>query len=153
MWNINNITDSTYRQKFFEVSAILEDWLGKFENREILDFGCGEATTALSIALRSKPKRVVAVDTHEEIENCALYAKNQIGLENFPKNFLIEKIKVDSPLYKFGTFDVIYAWSVFEHVSQNLIMDCLHKIKHALKPDGLFLFKSLLYTIRLMADI
>jgi cyclopropane fatty-acyl-phospholipid synthase-like methyltransferase len=148
-WSITTITDPTYRTKFFGVADVIADWLkdrGGLEHRDILDFGCGEGTTALGIALRYRARRVVGLETHEEIDNCARYAKTQLGIEVLPANLHLRKMAPDQTLDSLGTFDVIYSWSVFEHVRQDLIIDCFKKMKRVLRTDGsMFLQTTPLY--------
>jgi 2-polyprenyl-3-methyl-5-hydroxy-6-metoxy-1,4-benzoquinol methylase len=137
--------DETYRAKFLNVPDIIADWVrdhGGLEGRRILDFGCGEATMALGIALRHGAERVVAIDTHSEIDNCRVYAKAQLGLDSLPDNLELVRMEPDAPLDTLGTFDVIYSWSVFEHVSQDLIIDCFEKMKRVLRPGGVMFLQT-----------
>ena len=63
-WSADRITDPVYRQKFFAVTDVIAEWVsnhGGLAGRDILDFGCGEATMALGIALRYGARRVVGV--------------------------------------------------------------------------------------------
>lgn len=144
-WSANTIEDETYRKKFIDVPNILADWLrdhGGLAGRDVLDFGCGEATMALGIALQHGARRVVGVEIHEEIENALPYAKTQLGLERLPDNLELIRLHPDSPLDAIGTFDVVYSWSVFEHVSQDLIIDCFTKIKRVLRPNGVMFLQT-----------
>jgi 2-polyprenyl-3-methyl-5-hydroxy-6-metoxy-1,4-benzoquinol methylase len=141
----DKIRDSTYRAKFIDVPNIISDWVrehGGLEGRDILDFGCGEATMALSIALRFNARRVVGVETHAEIDNCIPYARTQLGLERLPPNLELMRLDPDAPLEQTGLFDVVYSWSVFEHVSQDLIIDCLKKLKRVLRPNGIMFLQT-----------
>lgn len=144
-WSANTIKDDTYRKKFIDVPNIIADWLGDYgglAGRDVLDFGCGEATMAVSMALQQGARRVVGVETHEEIENALPYAKAQLGLERLPENLELIRLDPDSPLDAIGTFDVVYSWSVFEHVSQHLIIDCFTKIKRILRPNGVMFLQT-----------
>ncbi len=63
-WSADRIKDDTYRTKFIDVPNTLTDWLrdhGGLAGRDVLDFGCGEATAALAIALRHGARRVVGI--------------------------------------------------------------------------------------------
>lgn len=144
-WSADNIYDDVYRQKFLGVPDQIANWLnphGGLAGLDILDFGCGEATMALGIALRHNARRVVAVEIHGEIDNCIPYAKAQLGLTTLPKNFELKRVKAESPLDDLGKFDLVYSWSVFEHVSQDLIVDCFRKIKRVLRPHGLMFLQT-----------
>ena len=72
----DRLTDPVYRQKFFAVTDVIAEWVsnhGGLAGRDILDFGCGEATMALGIALRYGARRVVGVEIHGEIDNAVPY--------------------------------------------------------------------------------
>ena len=145
MWSAETIKDPTYRAKFVDVPNVISDWLGDhggLEGRDILDFGCGEATMALGIALRFKARRVAAVEIHKEIDNCLPYARAQLCLERLPSNLDLIRMEGDSPLERLGSFDVIYSWSVFEHVSQHLIVDCFKRLKRVLRPNGIMFLQT-----------
>jgi cyclopropane fatty-acyl-phospholipid synthase-like methyltransferase len=134
-----------YRNKFVNVPDTIADWVrdyGGLAGRDVLDFGCGEATMALGIALRHAAHRVVAIETHAEIDNCVPYAKAELGLDILPANLELIRVQPDSTLDPLGTFDVIYSWSVFEHVSQELIVSCFEKIKRVLRPQGVMFLQT-----------
>lgn len=137
--------DAVYRTKFEDVPNIIADWVreyGGLEGRDVLDFGCGEATMALGIALRHRARRVVGIETHEEVNNCIVNAKSQLGLKKLPENLELLLMTPDAPFDGIGTFDVIYSWSVFEHVSQDLIASCFGKIKSVLRPHGVMFLQT-----------
>ena len=56
------LTEESFRAKFEMVPSVLSEWVAPYftlEGRDILDFGCGEGTAALSLALNYAPRRVV----------------------------------------------------------------------------------------------
>ncbi|HEY0182690.1 MAG TPA: class I SAM-dependent methyltransferase [Rhodopila sp.] len=137
--------DAVYQNKFVGVPDVIAEWVrehGGLAGRDVLDFGCGEATMALGIALRHGARRVVGVETHEEIDNCLPNARAQLGLERLPQNLELVRTGPDSSLEELGQFDVVYSWSVFEHVSQDLISDCFRKIKRVMRPHGVMFLQT-----------
>ena len=144
-WSIEKIQDPLYRTKFVTVPDIISDWLsetGGVYKKDVLEFGCGEGTMALGMALRKQPQRVVGVEVLDVYEQCLPMARQQIGLQSLPHNLFLRKIAPGSDLTRFGTFDVIYSWSVFEHVSQDMLAPALGSIKSALNPDGSFFLQT-----------
>ena len=144
-WSIEKIQDPLYRTKFVTVPDIIDDWLsetGAVRNKDVLEFGCGEGTMALGVALRKEAQRVVGVEIIDVYQQCLPMARQQIGLQALPHNLLLRKISPGSDLTRFGMFDVICSWSVFEHVSQDQIALALASIKSALNPDGSFFLQS-----------
>jgi cyclopropane fatty-acyl-phospholipid synthase-like methyltransferase len=144
-WSAESIQDATYRSKFIDVPAVIADWVGDhggLAGKDVLDFGCGEATMALGIALRYGARRVVGVEIHEEIDNAVPYARAQLGLERLPANLELKRVEADSSLEVLGSFDVVYSWSVFEHVTQTAILDCLVKLRRVLRPAGVMFLQT-----------
>jgi ubiquinone/menaquinone biosynthesis C-methylase UbiE len=98
--------------------------------RTVLDIGCGNGSTSMRIAERSKA-RVEAVDISEVSVAAAISlgitaTVCQIGLEQLP--------------YNDGVFDVVYMGEVIEHL---LFPDAaLVEIKRVLKLDGVLIMST-----------
>jgi 2-polyprenyl-3-methyl-5-hydroxy-6-metoxy-1,4-benzoquinol methylase len=101
---------------------------------------------ALSMAIRKEAHRVVGVDVLDVYEGCLPQAQEEIGLRSLPGNLEFRQIIPGQELEQFGQFDVIYTWSVVEHIVQDMLVRALASIKTALKPNGsVFLQISPLY--------
>jgi 2-polyprenyl-3-methyl-5-hydroxy-6-metoxy-1,4-benzoquinol methylase len=138
-WSLDRITDDTYRQKFTDVPAIIRDWMaphGGLAGKEILDFGCGEGTAAMGIALQHKAARVVGIDIVSDPDLCLPLAQQQLGLEELPLNLRLHRVKPGEMHDPRDQFDLIYSWSVFEHVEQTLLAGTLETLRGMLKPGG-----------------
>lgn len=149
-WSIDLIKDDTYRAKFVGVVDAISAWMeneGGIAGRHVLDFGCGEGTVALGMALRCNPRRLVATEIQAtELARTAPLAREQLGLVEMPTNLELLKVDPESSLADIGQFDLVYSWSVFEHIHQDLIVDCLAKIYSVLRPGGhMFLQTTPLY--------
>jgi cyclopropane fatty-acyl-phospholipid synthase-like methyltransferase len=142
-WSIDSITDEVYRTKFVKLPDIIADFIapfgGEIRGRDLLDFGCGEATTAMGLALRYDPARVVGVDMGPDLERCAPLAREQLGFTRLPDNLALHRVAPGRLHDDHDRFDLIYSWSVFEHVDQSLMTSVLAALHRALKPSG-FLF-------------
>jgi 2-polyprenyl-3-methyl-5-hydroxy-6-metoxy-1,4-benzoquinol methylase len=144
-WSEDRITDSIYQAKFINVPDVICDWTAEYggvAGKDILDFGCGEATMAVGMALRHGARRVVGVEIQPEVDNALPYARQQLGINRLPDNLNLVRIDADSDLGALGQFDLVYSWSVFEHVRQDLIGDCLAKIRRVLRPGGLMFLQT-----------
>jgi trans-aconitate methyltransferase len=105
------------------------------DKAKILDFGCGQGIAAASFALRHPKAKVMGLDI-EPINELMLGAllEKQIGAE-LPKNLsLVSAGPGELPVE--GTFDLIYAWSVFEHVREDLMIELFRTLKERLAPGG-----------------
>ncbi len=134
------ITDGVYRSKFIDLPNIINDWVSPYfslAGATVLDFGCGEATTALGMALRMQVARVVGVDIGSELTQCGALARRELGLESLPDNLTLARIEVGSMHDESEQFDLIYSWSVFEHVRQDLTLDALRMLRRHVRPEGL----------------
>jgi cyclopropane fatty-acyl-phospholipid synthase-like methyltransferase len=139
-WRADSIVDETYRTKFMYLPNIIEDWLleyGGLQGKELLDFGCGEATTAIGMALRKRPKRIVGVEIQPNLERCLPLAQAQLRLSRLPDNLELRRIEPGTLHDPRDRFDLIYSWSVFEHIERGLLPRVFAQLRGALKPNGL----------------
>jgi SAM-dependent methyltransferase len=139
MWSASKIIDPHYRATFIDVPDVIEARLadrGGLDEREILDFGCGPATTALALALRYPKSRVTGVDIVPDIMACQPKAATQLGLECLPSNLTLHQISPGVMPDPDARFDVIYNWSVFEHIEQRLLPQVSRQLHDMLKPGG-----------------
>lgn len=108
---------------------------------DILDFGCGALpVAAASFALRYPEARVTGTDI-EPIQHAATEA----ALQNFasmsvPQNLRLLQV-APSTLPEIGKFDLIYSWSVFEHIAASDIEKCFSLIRERMKDNGVFYFQ------------
>jgi 2-polyprenyl-3-methyl-5-hydroxy-6-metoxy-1,4-benzoquinol methylase len=85
------------------------------------DIGCGEGITALGVARRFNPRSVRAVDIMLDPLQCLPCAKQVLGLEFLSDNLSLTQIEPGEQFAEPGSFDLIYSWSVFEHIEQPLL--------------------------------
>ena len=129
---------SAFRSKFDSVPNVLADWtapIGGLRNKRVLDFGCGEGTSALSVALKYKPELVVGTDINREHKQLPALARAAEGITQLPDNLFFEEIS-RGEISTETDFDLIYSWSVFEHVDQNLFSDVVANLRTKLRKDG-----------------
>lgn len=134
-------TSEVYRHKIIDVVKILADWyqqFGDLSGRHVLEFGCGEGTMALGIALQHSPARIVGVEVLDVHKNCLALAQQNLGLSELPNCLHLEQIQPGQDLTHLGLFDFVYSWSVFEHVTRDLIQTALLSVANVLKPGGVF---------------
>lgn len=145
MWSENNELEAKAvelpnreRSKFLELPYYLHLWTkdyGGLKGKKVLDFGCGEGTSAAGIALLHGAM-VHGVDINSEAKQCASFLKDHLGIEP-PEHLTFQEITPGGAIDCDG-FDCIFSWSVFEHVSNRLYADVLADLFSRLKPGGLF---------------
>lgn len=138
-WSEGSITDAKYRQKFVDVVNIIADWMkpaGGLAGKHILDFGCGEATSAIGIALRHPDSRVIGIDIMDDVKLCTPLAAEQLLLQELPANLSLFQVAPGDLAGTEHGFDLIYSWSVFEHVNQGLLDPILRQLRATLRPGG-----------------
>lgn len=133
--------DKLYETRWKLLPEIISEWVRPYlilGDSRILDFGCGDGATSLGFAMNHQPKEILGVEVQdEELNNCIPRAKLNLNISDPPKNFSLRRIEPGQSLESLGKFDLIFAWSVFEHVEQAIIKDALLTIKNALNPNGL----------------
>lgn len=137
---IDAIQNPVYRTKLLELPRIITEWVGEhrpLDGCDILDFGCGEATTALGFALRPGIGQVVGVDIMPDPDRCAPLARQQLGLAELPPNLSLHRVQPGKLHSPDDRFDLIYSWSVFEHIRQDLLPETVRMLRAALRPAGL----------------
>jgi len=138
-WSADSITDEGFRARFVTVPQIIEDWVapyGPLRGKSLLDFGCGHGTSALAFALRHEV-RVAGVDIMPDPEECLPRAMAQLGLDALPPNLSLRRVKPGEVHDGSRQFDLVYSWSVFEHVDQRVMASVLSGIHRCLAPSGL----------------
>ncbi|MDP2370082.1 class I SAM-dependent methyltransferase [Rhodoferax sp.] len=135
----SGIGDEAFRVRYIDLPDIIQGWVGdylKLESSDVLDFGCGEGITALGMARRFNSRSVRGVDIMPDPLQCLPRARQALGLDALPQNLSLMQIEPGAQVAEPGSFDLIYSWSVFEHVQQPLIGSVLAQLKRLLRPGG-----------------
>jgi cyclopropane fatty-acyl-phospholipid synthase-like methyltransferase len=108
----------------------------------ILDFGCGGMPlAAASFALRYPDAEVVGTDVElPDHARVSEILQREVGLGP-PRNLLLHHLKPSTLPASLGQFELIYAWSVFEHIPASEIRACFALIRERLSPSGVFFFQ------------
>jgi SAM-dependent methyltransferase len=108
------------------------------EDRVVADIGCGDGIIDVGIMLKARPRRLVGYDLKEVDVEALRRSMIASGVtEELPDaNTLAfvksEALRVPAPN---DTFDVVFTWSVFEHVDDPVQM--LREAHRILKPSGI----------------
>jgi len=138
-WSPGSIGDEVFRTKFITLPDIISDWVREhvsLADCEILDFGCGEGVTALGLALQHGSSRVVGVDIMSDPDKCLPMAKKELGLASLPANLEFHRVTPGALHDGADRFDIIYSWSVFEHIDPRVINSVVRQLHERLRPDG-----------------
>lgn len=125
------------RSKFVNVPNILSNWMadrGGMAGKQVLDFGCGTGLTAAGVALGSGA-HVTGVDINPEAAACDPFLTKH-GFER-PDTLTFAEIRPGQTI-EGGPFDLIYSWSVFEHVNNRIYDSVLGDLYDRMRPGGLF---------------
>lgn len=95
-WDKALISDAWFQGHFEYAAQTVIEWLGKeleAEDAELLDFGCGDGITALSVALNARPKRLLGVDIRQAFSRLDQLAKDQLDLDALPDVLEFRQVK------------------------------------------------------------
>jgi 2-polyprenyl-3-methyl-5-hydroxy-6-metoxy-1,4-benzoquinol methylase len=141
-WNDGAISDDWFRAHFHFATDTIHDWLSPhldIGRSTLLDFGCGDGTTDLAMAVRHAPKEILGVDIVRTWGDLQKTASREIQLSRWPTNLSFEEISPGQSVAELGRFDAVFSWSAFEHIDRPLLLPILGDLHAALRPGG-FLF-------------
>jgi SAM-dependent methyltransferase len=106
-------------------------------DKTIADVGSGDGIIDLGIVHRASPAKLVGYDVRVTDVDALRRSADAAGIEApFPDDEQLAFVEsgVDRIPAPNESFDLVYSWSVFEHVSQPVAM--LTEVRRILKPDG-----------------
>lgn len=133
----NACDDTTFRSKYVSIPGYLKQWtadVGGLKGKRLLDFGCGNGTTACAVAATCEPAAVDGVDINKEHQECASLMRLMLGAE-LPGTLSFRTLSPGEALEK-AKYDVVYSWSVFEHIDRKLLGPIIANIRESLVPNG-----------------
>jgi hypothetical protein len=142
-----NAKDAAFKARANSEYTRIHGWIKNrmsLDEANILDFGSDQGITAAAFALRHPKAQVTGYDI-KPMPRQALANIYQTQINRaLPDNLLLTCADDGPP--PAGPFDLILAWSVFEHIPENSLADTFQAIRARLKPNGLFfLFSEPLY--------
>ena len=145
---LQTASDKAFRERALGEHKTIAAWTSDridLRKAKILDFGCGQGIAAASFALRNRGSKVVGLDV-APVDERGLDGLLRKNIElSLPDNLRFARIG-DGALLDEGDFDLIYAWSVFEHISETSMVATFKELKHRLRKGGLlFLHSNPLY--------
>lgn len=132
-------TDPWFGAHFSFAAPMVCEWLAPVlaPGAVVLDFGCGDGITTLSVALQNPDVRVVGLDIHAGFDRLAERAGDQLGLEQLPDNLSFFVIESGAQPAQSGSIDGFFSWSTFEHIGRDEMSGIATGLQDALKPGGL----------------
>ncbi len=111
----------------------------------ILDVGCGDGITDLSVALRTRCGELVGIDPFRGYERLPeILAQNGLPPDVVPPNLRFLPESGNEIPFADDTFDVVISWGSVEHIAGGYDRT-LREIRRVLKPQGLFFVHPGLY--------
>jgi SAM-dependent methyltransferase len=111
----------------------------------ILDVGCGDGITDLSIALRSGCEELVGVDPFRGYERLPEIVRgNHLPADVVPANLRFLPESGNALPFPDDRFDVVISWGSLEHIAGGYLRT-LGEIRRVLRPGGLFFAHPGLY--------
>ncbi len=141
-WDAKQITDEWFRAHFDYASDVVNHWVGgvlDLRTAKLLNFGCGDGITDLSLVLRHGATAIHGVDIRQEYAKLPRIAREQLGMSRIPAALTFETIQPGAPLAERRPLvDGIMSWSTFEHVQRDQLLPILKDLHACLRPGGFF---------------
>jgi ubiquinone/menaquinone biosynthesis C-methylase UbiE len=111
----------------------------------ILDVGCGDGITDLSVALRTRCRELVGIDPFRGYERLPeILAENGLSADVIPPNLRFLAEDANRLPFPDDSFDVVISWGSLEHIAGGYDR-ALREIRRVLRPQGLFFVHPGLY--------
>lgn len=111
----------------------------------ILDVGCGDGITDLSIALRTGCRELVGIDPFKGYERLPdIIRENHLPADVVPPNLRFLPESGNALPFADDSFDVVLSWGSLEHIAGGY-MQTLREVRRVLRADGLFFAHPGLY--------
>jgi 2-polyprenyl-3-methyl-5-hydroxy-6-metoxy-1,4-benzoquinol methylase len=138
-WDRHKIKDEWFGAHFNYAADVVAEWIGisHLASGPLLDFGCGDGITLLSLILQHQVPLTLGVDISRTHEGLAQLAKNELGLNRLPHQLHFQKIQAGEQLPTRQRFASIFSWSTFEHISRDQMPGILSNLHELLTDDGL----------------
>lgn len=120
---------------YCQIKSQIYEWMETFSpSTQVLDFGCGWGRIARFFLKDVFTENLYGVDISPlGIDACK---------STLPGHY--ELIDREPPLkFSENTFGIVYAWSVFSHLPEDLHLQWLEEIRRILKPGGLLIASTL----------
>lgn len=134
---IARIKDPAFKARFVHEFEAVSSWSDKLKSRDIsiLDFGCDQGIAALGFALRRPDASVHGIDIGAYQGPLASKARENLGLE-LPSNLHFHVSDGTGLPFADESLDLIYSWSVFEHIRMDLFPAILAELRRVMKNDA-----------------
>ncbi|MDR6765769.1 SAM-dependent methyltransferase [Acidovorax delafieldii] len=141
-WDARQISDEWFRAHFDYAADVVNQWVGgtvDIRTARLLNFGCGDGITDLSLVLRYGATAIHGVDIRKEYAKLPRIAREQLGMRRIPAALTFETITPGARLAdRHGGMDGIMSWSTFEHVQRDQLLPILQDLHACLRPGGVF---------------
>lgn len=141
-WDAKKISDEWFRAHFEYAADVVNHWVGSVLNLKqarLLNFGCGDGITDLSLVLRHGATSIHGVDIRQEYAKLPRIAREQLGMSRIPSALTFETIKPGTSLAgRHSGLDGIMSWSTFEHVQRDQLDTIFRDLHACLRKGGYF---------------
>lgn len=118
-----------------KIKEYIDTKIGKYSS--IVDFGCGHGIKALSLALSYPNIKVTGIDITDAFNVAKNFANKYLHMPSLPENLIFIQIDPGQSIESVAKPDIIYSWSVLEHVDKELLPVVIRDMYHSISNDGI----------------
>lgn len=133
-----------FHEHFDEAAGQIIDFLGgdgiELTGKDVADVGAGDGIIDLGVFAGAKPARLVGFDILEtDAGRLVEFARRERVADDLPHALEFRRSEPTRLPAEDNSFDVIYSWSTFEHVTEPI--DLLRDVHRVLRPNGVVMIQ------------
>jgi SAM-dependent methyltransferase len=133
-----------FHEHFEGAAGQIIDLLGgdgiELTGKDIADVGSGDGIIDLGVCARAAPARLIGFDILEtDADQLLKFARREGVTDDLPRALEFRRSEPTRLPAEDNSFDVIYSWSTFEHVTEPI--DLLRDVNRVLRPNGVMMIQ------------
>jgi SAM-dependent methyltransferase len=137
--------ETWFREHFDEAATEVVEFLRgdgiELGGKRVADIGCGDGIIDLGVFMKARPDLLVGYDIRPVNRGALAEVARAHGIDELPNDEVLSFMQSEPGFIPCppDTFDVVFSWSTFEHVSE--LPKMLREVARIMKPESFFLLQ------------